>query len=45
MQPYHVVSVVFVVLSLPLILKRAPPNPIYGFRTRKTMSDEPAFSI
>ena len=28
-----------IVLSIPLILKKIPPNPIYGFRTKKTRSD------
>lgn len=27
-------------LSVPLMLKRIPPNPIYGFRTARTMSSE-----
>jgi uncharacterized membrane protein len=31
--------VVFIVLSIPLILEKVPPNGLYGFRTRKTMSD------
>lgn len=28
-----------IVLSIPMILGKVPPNPIYGFRTRKTLSD------
>jgi uncharacterized membrane protein len=29
----------FIILSIPLILAKVPPNGLYGFRTRKTMSD------
>jgi uncharacterized membrane protein len=29
----------FMVISLPLIYKRVPPNRWYGFRVRKTLSD------
>lgn len=29
----------FVALSIPLIRNRVPPNPHYGFRTTKTLSD------
>ena len=29
-----------VVLAVPMILQRVKPNPWYGFRTRKTLSDE-----
>ena len=32
-------GLLFVGLSIPLMRKRIPPNPYYGFRTRKTMSD------
>ena len=31
--------VLFIVLSVPLILEKVPQNGLYGFRTRKTMSD------
>ena len=27
------------VVSVPLILKMVPPNPVYGFRTRRTLAD------
>jgi uncharacterized membrane protein len=30
--------VVFIALAVPLILQKVPPNCVYGFRTRKTMS-------
>lgn len=33
-------GVVFIALSVPLILKKVPPNNWYGFRTPKTLSDE-----
>ncbi|OGL47608.1 MAG: hypothetical protein A2161_15480 [Candidatus Schekmanbacteria bacterium RBG_13_48_7] len=32
--------VLFIALAIPLILQKVPPNCIYGFRTRKTLSDE-----
>ena len=33
------VGLLFVVLSIPLIQERVPPNSIYGFRTAKSLSD------
>jgi len=33
-------SAVACLLSVPLILRRVPPNPVYGYRTRATLSDE-----
>jgi hypothetical protein len=36
---FGLVGVLFVGLSIPLIGNRIPPNPYYGFRTRKTLSD------
>jgi uncharacterized membrane protein len=35
-----VCSAVFAVLAIPLILRKVPPNPVYGYRTRATLSDE-----
>ena len=35
------VGVVFVILSVPVILKMVKPNHWYGFRTPKTLSNEP----
>jgi uncharacterized membrane protein len=32
-------AVAIIAISLPLALRKVPPNPLYGFRTRKTMSD------
>jgi hypothetical protein len=29
----------FILIALPLILHRVPPNPVYGFRTRTTLTD------
>ncbi len=34
------VGLLFIGISLPLIKGRVPPNHIYGFRTRKTLSNE-----
>jgi uncharacterized membrane protein len=36
---FGLVGLLFVGLSIPLIRQRVPPNPYYGFRTRKTLSD------
>ncbi|HEX8138347.1 MAG TPA: SdpI family protein [Pyrinomonadaceae bacterium] len=36
---FALVGLLFVGLSVPLIKKRVPPNPYYGFRTKKTLSD------
>lgn len=30
----------FVVLSIPLVLRKVKPNVVYGYRTRATLSDE-----
>ena len=32
-------GVLMIVLALPMVLQRVRPNPWYGFRTRKTLSD------
>ena len=32
-------NALFCLLSVPLILRRIPPNPIYGYRTRLTLGD------
>ncbi len=34
-----IVSLLFIGLSLPLVLEKVPPNPYYGYRVAKTMSD------
>lgn len=36
---FAAVGIMFVALSIPLIQERVPPNRVYGFRTRKTLSD------
>jgi uncharacterized membrane protein len=36
---FAVVGLLFIGLSIPLILKKVPPNWIYGCRTKKTLSD------
>lgn len=33
------VGMLFIVLSIPLIKERVPPNSFYGFRTSKSLSD------
>jgi uncharacterized membrane protein len=41
MDPRTVISIACLVIaavSVPMILGRVPPNPIYGFRTRLTLS-------
>lgn len=40
MWPYRFTSVIFIALAIPLILRRIPPNRWYGFRTRKTRSND-----
>ncbi|MDA1311693.1 MAG: SdpI family protein [Acidobacteria bacterium] len=40
MQLHYIISLVMVVLSIPLILQKVPRNPIYGFRTPKTLSND-----
>lgn len=36
---FTAVGMLFMGISVPLILERVPPNNVYGFRTRKTLSD------
>ena len=33
-------STFFIAMAVPLVLQKVPPNRVYGFRTRKTMSNE-----
>ena len=33
-------DVLFVLLSIPLVLRKVKPNVLYGFRTRATLADE-----
>ena len=35
-----IVPLTFIALSLPMILKKVPRNPMYGFRTEYTMSSD-----
>lgn len=37
---YIVLSILPIGLAIPLILKKIPPNEIYGFRTARSLSDE-----
>jgi uncharacterized membrane protein len=32
-------AAIIAVLSIPMILRKVPPNPIYGFRTASTLAD------
>jgi uncharacterized membrane protein len=41
-QPFLIPSIIFFLLSIPLILGLVPPNRGYGVRTKKTLS-EPRF--
>ena len=38
--PFVILGLVLIVLSLPLILRRVPPNPLYGLRVSATFKDE-----
>jgi hypothetical protein len=38
--PFVIPSLIFLLLSIPLVLGRIPKNRLYGIRTRKTLSDE-----
>lgn len=33
-------SLLFSLMSIPLILRKIPPNPVYGYRSRTTLGDE-----
>lgn len=35
-----VLAVVFVLVALPLVLRKVPPNSLYGFRTPATLKNE-----
>jgi uncharacterized membrane protein len=39
MTLYLVSGSLLILLSIPLVLRKIPPNPIYGFRVRWTMED------
>ena len=34
-----IIGALFIGISVPMVLRRIPPNQFYGFRTRKTLSD------
>jgi hypothetical protein len=40
-MPVHnlILPASLIVLAIPLIFRKVPPNPLYGFRTSKTLSD------
>jgi uncharacterized membrane protein len=33
-------NLLFILIAIPLSLRKVPPNPVYGFRTRTTLVDE-----
>jgi len=39
-QPFAIPALLFFVVALPLVLGIIPPNRIYGFRTKRTLSDD-----
>lgn len=39
MTSFALIGLLFVGISIPLILRRIPPNWMYGFRTRKTLAN------
>ena len=38
-QPFAIPALLLFVVALPLVLGIVPPNRLYGFRTKKTLSD------
>ncbi len=39
-QPFFIPSVIFIVISVPIVLGMVPRNRIYGVRTRRTISSD-----
>jgi uncharacterized membrane protein len=39
-QPFTIPALLFLIVSIPLALDLVPRNRFYGFRTRKTLSDD-----
>jgi len=39
-QPFAIPALLFFIVALPLIIGVIPRNRLYGFRTRKTLSDD-----
>lgn len=39
-QPFAVPALILFIVALPLVLGLIPPNRLYGFRTKKTLSDD-----
>lgn len=37
---FNLVGVLFILLGVPLLLRRVPPNPLYGVRYRATLENE-----
>jgi uncharacterized membrane protein len=37
---YSVLSILLMLIALPLVARRVPPNWVYGFRVPQTLSDE-----
>ena len=42
-QPFAIPSVLFIILSLPLVFRLIPRNGWYGFRTKRTLEDDAAW--
>jgi uncharacterized membrane protein len=38
--PFLIPSIVFLIISIPMVIGKIPRNRFYGIRTRKTLSDE-----
>jgi uncharacterized membrane protein len=38
--PFLIPSIIFLIISIPLVAGKIPRNRFYGMRTRKTLSDE-----
>jgi ABC-type Fe3+-siderophore transport system permease subunit len=43
-QPFAVPALLLFIVAIPLILGVIPPNRLYGFRTKKTLSDDGVWS-
>ena len=39
-QPFAVPALLFLILAFPLVIGAIPRNRLYGFRTRRTLSDD-----
>jgi uncharacterized membrane protein len=39
-QPFAIPALLLFIVALPLVFNLIPPNRLYGFRTKKTLSDD-----